>query len=313
MEKEDHFLSTTLGGAVIAGIACILWGSAFPVIKVGFSQLSIEPGDTLFQVAFAGLRFTAAGIFLFFYMIFERKKGHVLKPIPKKFPLGVLGLGIMQTTIQYSLFYVGLSQVAGVKASIIGGLGTILLAVISHYYYKNDKLTPARTIGILVGFSSVIWINLGKDFSWSFSFGGEGLLLLTAISSASATIMAKELGKTYPPIYITALQMTFGGALLLLMGSPVLAELIGRFTLESGLLFFYAVLISAVGFALWFTLLQYQRAGDMAVYRLIIPVAGATLSATFLPGESFTLPIFLGLGAVVLGIVLSKANFQKRT
>ncbi len=316
---SPHFLGTTQGAALIASLACILWGSAFPTIKVSFALLGVGTHDLALKVAFAGLRFTTAGVLLFVYMAIVRgnligklqsKNPKKLAPIPKKIPWAILGLGVLQTTLQYSLFYVGLSRVSGVKSSVIGGLGTIILALLSHFYYKNDKLTTPRIVGIGMGFSAIVWINMGKGFSWDFAWNGEGLLLLTTCSSAVATIMAKELGKTYPPIYITALQMTFGGVLLLLLGGSDLVELLQLFTVKTYLLLGYSVLISAVGFALWFTLLQYQKAGDMAVYRLIIPVSGASLSAMFLPSESFTWQIALGLLAVVMGILFSRANFK---
>ncbi len=314
MSKKEKFLSSPFGGALVATTACVLWGSAFPVIKMSFAEIGIGTGDISYKIAFAGVRFTVAGLFIFLYWFLVRKKKSTYRVPSKGFPWGILGLGVLQTTLQYSLFYVGLSRVSGMKSSIISGLGTLILAVISHVYYRNDKLTKQKVIGLIIGFSSIFWINMGNGFSWSFRLTGEGLLLITACSGALSTIIAKELGKKYSPVYITALQMTFGGVLLLFLGRSALVDLFAQFTPTAYMLLLYSVFISAVGFTLWFSLLQYQKAGDMAVFRLIIPVSGSTLSALFLSSESFTVSLFVGLSAVVLGIMFStiKVNWFRR-
>ena len=43
-------------------ICCFLWGSAFPVVKIGYQMFSIGASDTASQILFAGIRFTLAGI-----------------------------------------------------------------------------------------------------------------------------------------------------------------------------------------------------------------------------------------------------------
>ncbi len=311
MTKRETFLSSPVGGAVVATISCVLWGSAFPVIKLSFAEIGLGSGDISYKIAFAGVRFTLAGLLLFLYWGFVRRKSHKKKEDIGNIPWKIFGLGVLQTTFQYSLFYVGLSRTSGMKSSIISGLGTLILAVLSHFYYKNDKLTVQKIIGIAIGFSSIIWINMGSGFSWTFQWLGEGLLLLTAISGAVSTIIAKELGKTYSPLYITATQMTFGGVLLLLIGRNGIIDLFSMFTPSSYILLFYSILISAIGFTLWFSLLQYQKAGDMAVFRLVIPVSGSILSAVFLASESFSLSLFAGLASVVVGIMFATIKIDR--
>ena len=45
-----------------AMLCCLLWGSAFPCIKIGYELWSIESTDTASQILFAGMRFVLAGI-----------------------------------------------------------------------------------------------------------------------------------------------------------------------------------------------------------------------------------------------------------
>lgn len=43
-------------------ICCLLWGSAFPCIKLGYVFSEIVAGDTASQILYAGMRFTLAGV-----------------------------------------------------------------------------------------------------------------------------------------------------------------------------------------------------------------------------------------------------------
>lgn len=48
--------------AILATICCLLWGSAFPAIKLGYRWFDIAAEATGTQILFAGCRFTLAGI-----------------------------------------------------------------------------------------------------------------------------------------------------------------------------------------------------------------------------------------------------------
>lgn len=51
--------------AILAIIACVLWGSAFPVLKVTYSELGLDSSDTLSRVLLAGGRFLLASLMVF--------------------------------------------------------------------------------------------------------------------------------------------------------------------------------------------------------------------------------------------------------
>lgn len=42
-------------------LCCLLWGSAFPCIKIGYRLFEVDAVDTASQILFAGCRFTLAG------------------------------------------------------------------------------------------------------------------------------------------------------------------------------------------------------------------------------------------------------------
>ena len=89
--------------ALLATICCLLWGSAFPTIKLGYRWFDITAEATGTQILFAGCRFTLAGILT--VVIGSILAGKVLVPKRKSLKKIVI-LSIFQTSLQYFCFYV---------------------------------------------------------------------------------------------------------------------------------------------------------------------------------------------------------------
>lgn len=58
----------------LAIICCLLWGSAFPCIKIGYQMFNIPSGAVGSQFLFAGIRFTLAGILTNFFRKYFKQK-----------------------------------------------------------------------------------------------------------------------------------------------------------------------------------------------------------------------------------------------
>ena len=61
-KTKETFLTKPIVICLLASICCILWGSAFPSIKIGYKLFNIASADTASQMLFAGLRFTLAAV-----------------------------------------------------------------------------------------------------------------------------------------------------------------------------------------------------------------------------------------------------------
>lgn len=290
--------------AMIAVFCSVLWGSAFPVLKVSYEEIGLRADDLHGKVVFAGMRFFLAAILLFVVI-------HWILRIPlgikRKIFLELLGLGILQTTLQYFFFYNGLANTSGMKGSVLGSISTFFVVLFAHFIYADDKIDSRKIIGLIAGFAGIIIASLGKDgqdtFSLSFSFMGEGFMILSGIASAWGAILSKRLAKDTHPFLVTAWQMLLGSLVMLLFGINSVPLQIAAFTPKAWILFIYSAFLSATAFALFNTLLKYNKAGEVTIYRFIIPVSGSLLSAMFIPGETFTVQLFLGLLLVAAGIV----------
>lgn len=293
--------------AVFIAVFCsILWGSAFPVLKISYIELQMAADDVIAKMVFAGIRFLIAGVLVLLWLFFIDRKQLL---VTKRQLLVLVLLGVIQTALQYYFFYNGLAVVSGMQGSILSSSGVFLTVVLAHYYYKNDRLTKQKWLGILAGFVGIILANWGQSFELSFSWGGEGFMILSGLTSAIATIMAKELATGIHPFAITGWQLTLGAIVLLLIGYPQLQEGAITFTPFGWGLLLYSALLSAVAFALWYSLLKYNKAGKITMYKFIVPVSGVLLSAMFISGETLNIMILASIVMVAFGIII--VNYRK--
>ena len=135
MKKIDYTNRKNI--ILIACICCFLWGSAYPSIKIGYKLFNISTNDIYGKFVFAGYRFFIAGLIVLLFEIINKRNIFVLKKIEL---VQVSVLGILQTTLQYIFFYIGLSHTTGVRGSILNGTGTFFCVILAHIFYKNDKI-----------------------------------------------------------------------------------------------------------------------------------------------------------------------------
>ena len=53
----------------------------------------------------------------------------------------VFGQGVLQTTIQYFFFYLGLANTTGAKGSIITASNAFFAIIIAHFLMKEERFT----------------------------------------------------------------------------------------------------------------------------------------------------------------------------
>lgn len=314
MTRRSIFLKNIFqnkwGVIVLATVCTLLWGSAFPVLKIGFSELQIASGDTSAQIVFAGIRFLLAGLLILGFLLIRSPEK--LKVNKSKIPILIV-LGICQTAVQYFFFYVGLSKVSGMQGAILNSSGIFLAIIFAHFFYQNDKLNWRKSLGIFVGFGGIIVANWGQELQFQFQLTGEGFMILAGLTTAIATIMTKQLALGIHPVTLTGWQLTIGATVLLLVGLPQLGEGAITFTGLGWGLILYTALLSAVALALWTALLKYNKAGEISIYKFLIPIFGATLSALFIPGEQFNLFILIALALVASGIIVVNSKGKTKS
>ena len=297
---------------VFALTAAIAWGWAFPLIKVGFTAFGITADMTGSKMLFAGIRFAAAGLIV---LSLARSNGRSFKmgkatikreQARPKVKLGdwwfLLAFALMNTTLHYFFFYVGMSHSEGSRAAILNSLGTFLVVLLACACFKSDKLTTRKILGCAIGFCGILALNLGGAESGQFTWLGDGMIILNAICSALSNLMTRGLSHRIDVFVGTGYSLTIGGLLLILPGLAFGGTL-PHINILGIVCLLLLIAISAVGFALYNKLLSCNPVGRVAIYNSLIPVVGAVTSCLCL-GETFHLKYALAGGLAALGIYI---------
>lgn len=294
--------SKPLTVATVALLCCLLWGSSYPAIKSGYALFSIAQSDLPGKLLFAGWRFVMAGTFVLIVAAFMGKP--VLRTF-KEHPRQLLLLGSTQTALQYVFFYLGLAYTTGVRGSIMNATATFFSVLIAHWFYANDRLTPTKALGCAVGFAGVLTVTLGGDgeLGSSFSWLGEGSVVLAALILAASSIYGKQLSQRMDAMAMTGWQLGLGGVVLVLVGL-VTGGHMGMPSLQALVLLVYLALLSSAAFTLWSLLLKHNRVSQVTIYNFTVPVFGSVLSALFLGETLWAWHYVVALVMVCLGIVM---------
>ena len=310
MEKE-HYLQKPMTVMALALLCCFLWGSAFPCVKIGYDLFAIAADDTMSQMLFAGCRFALSGLLVILFGSILVKR--VL--VPEKKSVGmVLKLAMVQTVMQYVLFYIGLAHTTGVKSSIINASNVFISLILASLLFRFEKLAVRKIVGCLIGFAGVVIINLnGNGIDTSFSLKGEGAIFLSTVAYALSSGLIKLYSQKENPVVLSGYQFLIGGLVMIVIA----LFLGGRITSGGAAAFFlllYMALISAVAYTLWGILLKYNPVAKVAVFGFMTPVFGVLLSALLL-GERNQAFGWRGIAALLLvcvGIyVVNKGKQQK--
>ena len=283
-------------------ICALLWGSAFPLVKTGIAMLSIQD-STGGKLYFAAYRFLLAGLIIF-GGVWVSGRSVVL---PRLGDYGAMAVtGFLQTTLQYTFFYIGLSNTTGVKASIIISAGSFFLALCSHLFFRDDPITLRKSAGLIFGFLGILLVNLqGDGLDFHLTLTGEGFILLTALSSTLAMVVVKKVSvRVYPPL-MCAYQLVIGALALFLLGLFFDPPSVIAFSGPSLGLLLYLSFLSAAAFSLWYLLIRHNRLSSIAAYRFLIPVCAVLLSVALLESEHLDWAALTALVLVCLGIVFT--------
>ncbi len=268
--------------AVFALTAAVVWGWAYPLIKLGFQEFGITPEMTGSKMLFAGIRFCLSGLILLGVARAARRPLAVRRPTDWLF---VLLYSLLNTTLHYAFFYFGLSHSEGARAAILNSLGVFTVVLLACVFFKSDRLTSRKVAGCAVGFLGLLALNLGGKESGQFTWLGDGMIILNALCSAFASLLTRNLSRRVDVFTGTGYSLALGGALLMLPGLALHGSL-PRVTPYGLLLLLLLIGISTIGFALYNKLISCNPVGKVAIYNSLIPVVGAVSSCLCL-GEAF--------------------------
>lgn len=286
--KRDgkSILSKTIVVIALALVCDLLWGSAFPCIKIGYDLFEINASDTATQILFAGMRFTLAGIQVILFMSLIKRK--LLIPKRAKTWGRTFVLSIFQTILQYTFFYIGLAHTSGVKGAIIEASNVFIAIFVSSLIFHQEKLKANKLVGSLIGFVGVVIINL-QGLSLDLNIG-DVCVLLSTFAYAISSVLLKRYSTEEDTVVMSGYQFLLGGLVMAGIGL-VMGGRVTVMTAPAMGMLFYLGFISAMAYSLWAILLAHNPISKVAVLGFMNPVFGVILSA-----------ILLGEGQQAIGV-----------
>lgn len=262
--------------------AAVGWGWAYPLIKLGFAEFGITQVMTGSKMLFAGVRFILAGLIVLAIAAATRRRFAVAGAGGW---LYVLLFALLNTGLHYYFFYVGLSYSDGARAAILNSLGTFLLVLLACMFFKSDRLTSSKIVGCALGFAGIMALNIGGGAGGSFTFMGDGMIILNTFCAALAGLMTRGLGKRVDVFVGTGYSLALGGVMLVVPGL-LMDGTLPNINAVGVVILMLLVCISALGFTLYNKLLTCNPVGKVAIFNSLIPVVGAVTSCMCL-GEPF--------------------------
>ncbi len=295
---------------LLAFLCCALWGSAAPFIKFGYEQFAIDQNQTGQILLFAGMRFAIAGLIVILIGSIVSKQ--LLMPTRKDW-IPILILAFFQTSGQYFFYYLGVAHTSGVSAAVITGAGAFISLLVAALIFHYEKMTLSKTIGCLLGFFG-IWILNGFQMGLSFTFFGEGLVLVSQFFSAFSAAFIKKFSQDRNAMMLSGYQFFIGGILLCVSGKGIAPTAMLSWNAKGGMILVYLAFVSAIAYSLWSYLLKFNRVSKIGMYQCWIPITGVLWSAVLLKegSQAFSVSTLIALILVMIGIqCVNKEDYIK--
>ncbi len=296
---KSLFKSTTF----LAIVATWLWSTAFVGVKIGLEYHS--------PLQFAGVRFFISGILIL--ILFGQSRRFFLEI--KSHWKFILWVSFIQVFSQYALFYSGLNLVPGALGAMIIGSSPLFVAIVAHFAFQNDKMTPMKTISILIGVAGIIIITMGRsqfELRGELEFLGIILLLVNNLISGYSNVLVSKSPASISPLTLSSSTLAIGGLMLLIVSVPVEGINTGPFPLEYFVALGWLSFLSAAAISIWFVLLKRPdvKISILNVWKFLIPVSGAGLSWLILENESPDIISIIGMTVIALSLLT--LNFSNR-
>ena len=271
----------------------VIWGGAFFFIAVAVREVP--------PFTYVWARITLASMALWLY-VWWRGGGLGL---PRSAWGSILLLAVLNNVLPFLLFGWGQTQIASGLASILNATTPIWGVVVAHLFLGDERMTPRKIAGVLLGFGGVA-VMIGPDLLASLGTGTLAQLACVAasLSYAVAGVWARRFkGQGLSPVAVSTGQLTAGALvslpLALLIDQPWLHPLPSAGAIAA--LVALAVVCSALGYVLYFRLIDSAGATNALLVTLLVPPVAILLGALFL-NEAMAPGDFAGLALIGLGL-----------
>ena len=277
----------------ILGTLALIWGGAF--FFIGVAVRHVPP------LTYVWLRVTIAAVALWLFLKFKRQP----LDLPRSAWASIFLLALLNNALPFALFGWGQTHIASGLASILNATTPIWGVVVAHFLTNDERMTPRKIAGVLLGFGGVATMIGPALLSNIGSSGLAEIACVTAsLSYALAAVWARRFRRQgISPLSVTTGQLTAGAAMMLPVAMLVDHPWAHPFPPLSawGAIIALALFCTAFGYVLYFRLIETSGATNALLVTLLVPPVAILLGGTFL-GETLAPQDFIGLALIALGL-----------
>ncbi|WP_404386358.1 DMT family transporter [Caenispirillum salinarum] len=278
----------------------LLWGGAFFFSKIAVAE--IGPLTT------AAGRVSLAAVVL---LAAVRLGGHRM-PVGWSAAGAFLLMGLINNAVPFSLIFWGQTRIDSSLAAILNATTPVWAVLAAHLLTSDDRLTPARILGILVSLAGVV-VLIGPAALDGITEAGWGMLavLMAGLSYALAGLYGRRFKAL--PVQVAAAGMLTGSTVLMIPAALVVEQ---PWTYTPGLIHLAAVgglalLSTALAYLLYFRLLRSAGPTNTQLVTFLIPVSALCLGVLVL-GERPEPQAFLGMALIFAGLAVIDGRLAAR-
>ena len=283
-------------------LLCVIWGSTWLVIKVGYGGLGA------FNVA--ALRFFIAGL------VFAA----LIPLFGARWPRGasewslVAFVGLILFGADYGLIYWAEQFLDSGLTAVLFATLPLLTIGMAHVYLPGDRITPRKLAGTVLAFLGVVAL-FGDNIRIDPAKAGPMLAVVASAACAAAGgVATKRHGAALHATALNAPAMFIGAAALLAASLANGEELRWPGDASTWSAVAYLALVgSVVSFLVYFTLLKTWSVTSLSFISVFTPAIALLLGFVFLD-ERPTLLVALGAVLILIGVVtaLTKSAEPRR-
>ena len=287
--------SPTLKDYLLLSALSLIWASAFFNIKI--ATYSYGP------ITIACLRILFGAIPVILLCMYQRIKIEAFSKDWKWFA----AIGFINLVIPFFLIAYGVQKVQSNLAAILMSSTPISATILAHIYTDKEKINFYKIIGILLGFSGIVYLFSDNLLITKDNFFSALMILLGSTFYVIGGILTLKISHKKNE-NVTASILIWGTIIILPIS--IIFEQPWNFTprLDSTLsLIYLGIFPTGIAWLLRFMILKNNGVVFQSQVAFLIPIFGVILGYIFLQ-EIITSKVMLYLASVVLGIYFVKKS-----
>lgn len=274
----------------------ILWGSAFPMIKIALNDFSAE--------SLSAFRLILATIILLPFVIIKKLPTPELRDIPVIFILGFCGFVIYHTALNFGETLIS----AGISGILVST--TPIFSSALAYIFLKEHFSKWNWLSSLVAFIGISIISISKDDYTTINVLGVFIILLASFSESLYFTFQKKYIEKYGFIAFTLYTIMASSPFMLIFIPEIINDIHGATFTSIVSVLYLAIFPIIIPYVLLAYIVKSVGVSDATMSLYLTPIVSLLLSYLLLDELPTTLAIIGGI-ITLLGVSLS--NFFQNT